>query len=223
MKFLVYHATGTMFLESIKEKGLIAMNLDEQFEVRKALIYLLECIPHEYLDEHSSEFTSEVHTSYTVFKYFIKQDNRLFQHGNLYVTTSLSKAKEFALARQKASELLTSTFNLYTFCENNQWFGDSEKGDKFREKFKKLFLQLQQENRPIILAFETDINSVEPEEGVIKEKFIEWFETSLGTEEAREETPESLRVISPDCISPSEITLYEFTTEGDVLPHKLVD
>ena len=51
MKFSVYHATGTMFLESIKEKGLIAMNLDEQFEVRKALIYLLECVPYEYLDE----------------------------------------------------------------------------------------------------------------------------------------------------------------------------
>ena len=118
---------------------------------------------------------------------------------------------------------MTSTFNLYTFCENNQWFGDSEKGEKFREKFKKLFLQLQQENRPIVLAFETEINSVEPEEGVINEEYIEWFETFLGTEEAREETPESLRVISPDCISPSEITLYEFTTEGDVLPHKLVD
>ena len=175
------------------------------------------------LDEHSSEFTSEEHTSYTIFKDFIKQDNRLFQHGNLYVTTSLSKAKEFALARQKASELLISTFNLYTFCENNQWFRNSEKGEKFRGKFIKLFLQLQQENRPIVLAFETEISSVESEEGVINKEYIEWFETSLYTEEAREETPESLRVISPDCIFPSQIILYEITIEGDVLPHKLVD
>lgn len=58
---------------------------------------------------------------------------------------------------------------------------------------------------------------------MINKEYIEWFETSLYTEEAREETPESLRVISPDCISPSQIILYEITTEGDVLPHKLVD
>lgn len=63
MKLKVYHGTSTIFIESIKENGLRAFDTIQEYNVLKALSYLMEIIPEKYKKDYSL-FVSNVRTDY---------------------------------------------------------------------------------------------------------------------------------------------------------------
>ena len=100
--------------------------MDRQYKLIEALKKLYDCIPDE--QKERPDFDAKVRRSNPTIRLLIKQDNPLYMNGPLFATTSLKKAKEFALSRKKGSELLTTVFHLYNFCNNNGWFGKDEIG-----------------------------------------------------------------------------------------------
>ena len=213
MDFRVYHATGTLFLDSIISEGLKPVDLESKYKVREALSFLLNIVPSEYGkdSEKNKTFVDSVHTSYGTIKNFINQDNSLFEHGSLYVNTGLDKTKELALGREKASELATYAYHLYNFCNAHEWFGETNFDLQFDTKFNELIKIFSQDNKPVVLSFETNTNSIAAEDGSTSQEYIDWFLSSLDSYEMRQRIPESLRIIQPAVISPENIWICVYS------------
>lgn len=212
MDFTVYHATGTLFLSSIINEGLKPMDLDIKYKVKEALRLLLQIVPSEYVTDYekSKFFLDNVRTTYGTIKNFIEQDNGLFQHGSLYVNTGLERTKEFALSREKGSELITYAFRLYNFCKNHKWFEQNDFELQFEKQFSELISVFSEENLPVVLSFETNTASIAAETGVASKEYIDWFLDFLYSDEVRQRMSESLRITHPAVISPENICIRIF-------------
>ncbi|MFS9016190.1 hypothetical protein QM953_01520 [Streptococcus cristatus] len=217
--FKVYHATGTIFLDSIKKNGLKNYNLDKQYKLIEALKNLYNCIPSE-LKKHP-DFEAKVRRSNYIICRTINQDNPSYMYGPLFATTSLKIAKEFALSRTKGSELLTTIFNLYDFCNSNEWFGKNEIGEKFKSQFNELINFLDIKNNPIIFCFETNLTSVASEEGDASEEYFSWLQEL--DEDYLENVGESLRITQPNVIPSSALQYYEYIEDTWRGPFSLVE
>ncbi|MFS9449743.1 hypothetical protein QM360_05920 [Streptococcus cristatus] len=204
--FTVYHATGTIFLDSIKKNGLKNYSLDKQYKLIEALKKLYNCIPDE--QKERPDFDYKVRSSNSTIRFLIKQDEPLYMNGPQFATTSLKKAKEFALSRTKGSELLTTVFHLYNFCNSNGWFGKNEIGEKFKSQFNELINLLDIKSNPIILCFETNLSSVASEEGTNSEEYFAWLQGL--DEDYLENIGESLRITQPSVIPSSVLQYYEY-------------
>ena len=204
--FTVYHATGTIFLDSIKKNGLKNYNLDKQYKLIEALKNLYNCIPDK--QKERPDFDAKVRRSNSIIRLLIKQDNPSYMNGPLFATTSLKMAKEFALIRTKVSELITTVFHLYNFCNSNGWFGKNEIGEKFKSQFNELINLLNIKSNPIILCFETNLSSVASEEGTDSEEYFAWFQSL--DEDYLENIGESLRITQPSVIPSSALQYYEY-------------
>lgn len=216
MDFIVYHATGTLFLDSIISEGLKPVDLESKYKVREALSFLLNIVPSEYGkdSEKYTTFVNSVHTSYGTIKSFINQDNSLFEHGSLYVNTGLDKTKEFALSREKASALATFAYHLYNFCNAHEWFGETDFDLQFADKFSELINIFSQDNKPVVLSFVTNTESIAAETGSKSQEYIEWFLNAQNSDERRQREPESLRIIKPPVILPEYIWISVYSDEN---------
>ena len=212
MKLKVYHATGTIFLKSIKLEGLKAVDIKTKFNTSSFLKLLLNSVPLDYKQDKYQDFENEVHTSYRTIEYFINQDKELFQHGDLYANTSLTKAKDLAINRKKGSELLTYCYFLYNFCKKNNWFNSSISEDNLIESYDELFKVFDMPNSPVVLVFETDISSISPEDSRTEDKeYIDWLRGLTSTDLEREK--ESVRIKLKQPIQSNDIFMHLYDGE----------
>lgn len=210
MKLKVYHATGTIFLKSIKIEGLKAVDIKSKFNTSKFLRLLLDSVPLDYKQAKYQSFVKEVQTSYHTIEDFINQDKQLYQHGDLYAHTSLSRTKEFAISRTKGSELLTYCYNLYKFCKKNNWFNSSISEDDLKKSYSLLFEIFDMPNLPVVLTFETDYSSITSEKGNATKEYIDWLK---GCGDTLESMGDGVRIKRTQPIPCDDICMYVYENE----------
>lgn len=102
-------------------------------------------------------------------------------------------------------------FHLYNFCKKHEWFGKTEFSSQFDDKFSELMKIFSQENKPVVLSFETSTESIASENGSTSQEYIDWFLHALDSSEMRQDMAESLRIIQPRVISPENIWISVFS------------
>lgn len=221
MKLKVYHATGTIFLKSIKLEGLKAVDIKTKFNTSNFLKLLLNSVPLDYKHDKYHDFVNDVHTSYYTIEDFINQDKELYQHGDLYANTSLSRTKEFAISRTKGSELLTYCYSLYKFCKKHNWFDSSISEENLKELYSELFKVFDTHNLPVVLAFETDISSIRSESGSERKGYTDWLQECDSS--YLESVGESVRINLKQEIQSNDIYMHLYDGEQWSEPINLID
>ena len=94
LTFPLYHATSSLFEDSIKEFGLGGVNIVEQYHVLEFLREL-EAIADARLGDHDDwKHIAKTEVSYITGQKLLPGGN--FQHGDVYLTPSLPTARRYA-------------------------------------------------------------------------------------------------------------------------------
>jgi hypothetical protein len=143
-KLTLYHGTGSIFLDSIKKHGLGGKNIIEELNVINALNSLIQLcsrhVPEEYNDLNKWN-------SYGAIANQTNSGFMNFQHGNVYLTPSFSRAVGYATEYELASEAITHTNRLLKLIQDN----NVPISPSFIKKYDGLFALFDKKSNPIII------------------------------------------------------------------------
>ena len=215
MRINVYHVTSSIFIKSIKENGLMGIDLRRRLpELCPAMNEMIETLDRKYSDHgydwgEAGGFRDNCRRMANLsFKNGSGMD---FEYGNLYATTAFDKI-EIYYGYKYGSELLTHFYKLYHCLY--QKHNDGSKAS-FDAKYSKLVRILQIENKQnLILKFEPDIADLRRDTGdPISNDEKEKIQKHM---QKRGFYPMSYRV--PLHIMPDEIEVLTLA-EGDFISH----
>jgi len=112
LSFPLYHATSSLFLDSIKEYGLGGVDPVKNFRVIELLIKL-EIIA----DKKISNSTEWQYSKNIVSRFTLK--NKMYEHGQVYLTPCLMQARSYAL-NIYGSEAFSETFKLIELLDREK-------------------------------------------------------------------------------------------------------
>ena len=162
----VYHVTSSIFIKSIKENGLMGIDLRRRLpELCPAMNEMIETLDrkypyHGYNGGEAPDFRKNCRRMADLS--FENSSGMDFEYGNLYATTDFDRIERY-YGYKYGSELLTYFYKLYRclFLEHN----DGSKA-AFDAKYSKLVRILQIENKQnLILKFEPDIADLREDTG----------------------------------------------------------
>ena len=158
MRINVYHVTSSIFIKSIKENGLMGIDLRRRLpELCPAMNEMIETLDAKYSDHgydwgEAAGFRDNCRRMADIS--FENGSGMDFEYGNLYATTAIDRI-EIYYGYKYGSELLTYFYKLYHCLY--QKHNDGSKA-AFDAKYSKLVCILQIENKQnLILKFEIDI------------------------------------------------------------------
>ena len=113
LTFPLYHATNTIFENSIIKFGLGGKNLIKELKVIELLNELIKIaeskIPNDYVWKNLRAESERM----------AKQSSTMFEHGQIYVTPSLQKAKIY-IKNRYGSEIITMTFKVVSLLRKEK-------------------------------------------------------------------------------------------------------
>ena len=158
MRINVYHVTSSIFIKSIKENGLMGIDLRRRLpELCPAMNEMIETLDAKYSDHgydwgEAAGFHDNCRRMADLS--FENSSGMDFEYGNLYATTAFDRIERY-YGYKYGSELLTYFYKLYHCLY--QKHNDGSKA-AFDAKYSKLVRILQIENKQnLILKFEIDI------------------------------------------------------------------
>ena len=106
----LYHGTSTLFLDSIKQHGLGAIDPIRENRVLETTSELYQFAIANKVQNHDSLLVLMGHINRIINQ--VSTSNSNFQHGQVYVTTEGYKAKSYACDRRFGSEAISLTILL---------------------------------------------------------------------------------------------------------------
>jgi hypothetical protein len=161
LPFPVYHGTSSLFLESIKNNGLIKEYVVKNYKALELIEILYDTINNSSIKE-KPEWLSPIIGIKSYFREkveeILEQDSRHYQHSDLYISTSSHWARRYAdyesyieskepKPRNGLGELLNFCQDLYSLLNKYNVDIDSNTRSKYSNTFK-LF---EMESKPVVI------------------------------------------------------------------------
>jgi len=105
LPFKLYHGTSTIFLKSINEHGLGAVNPVKEWKVLELAKRVLE-LSYKYLSDYKPFQIRKLSFENMVFQ---RNSGMNWQHGETYLSSTIEKATSYATSNLMGSEILTYT------------------------------------------------------------------------------------------------------------------
>lgn len=147
LKISLFHATSTLFLNSILENGLAGRNVILEWKILDMAKRVYE-LSEQYLSESNTFIRSS-----DSFKKMVEQSNNggfNFQHGQTYVSASKSTVIRYALSNLYGSEILSYTIKFLTELIN---LGIDELIN-LRNDFEDIFNIMNIDHEPLIIQID---------------------------------------------------------------------
>lgn len=133
VSFPLYHATSTLFTDSIKEFGLGGFNIIKEFKVIE-LLKELEDLADSRLGNHDDwRYIPKTEVSYITKQAILPGGN--WQHGEVYLTPSLFTARNYS-KNKYGSEAISITFKLIELLSTHNVFIDKVLTSRYSDLLK---------------------------------------------------------------------------------------
>jgi len=163
LDFPLYHGTSSLFIDSIKEKGLGAVNIVKEYNLINTL-------------KDVFDYATKINVVDWQQEYFVpkiinqESNNSNWQHGQVYLSSSENKAISYAKSNKYGSEILSNIIEVY------QAIIESDSSYNLDNEFIQSILDKDYE--PVIIKLDNipiEILSSESNGGNSSEKLIEYI------------------------------------------------
>ncbi len=160
LNFDLYHGTSTLFLDSIVQHGLGAINPVKEWNILDLCREVYE-LSEEYLRD-TQLYANSIHS----FKMMAEQSNEKvfnYQHGDTYLSPAKSTAIRYAINKEYGSEMLTYTIDFLKELLKKEI---SYVSTELYQKYWKIYDLIEAKPSPLLVQIKNvNINSLLSEKG----------------------------------------------------------
>lgn len=224
MKLIVYHVTSTIFINSIKEHGLIGIDIRHKLpKLSEAMSEIIDTLDRNYADlgcDWGEAIGFRANCQRMADSKYKNQSGMDYEYGSVYVTSSKSRISIYN-SYEFGSELITYFFKLYQCLY--QKHRDKSKAE-FDSKYPELIKIISIENKGnLVLKAEVDTSDLMTDTGKILNeediKSIQFMQKACNGDVQR--SYRMSRTLRPDEIEIMTLDEETFKSVGKLSEYKI--